>query len=630
MQVNRQRHRALLIGAPLVLLLAGGAVGWFTRGTEAGGGGNTGTVVGRPFPSGTELDATAPTRGTVPATNTAIIDRSTLIGYPDDIGVEVPKGAAVPFALDQTGALVPVDATSLQPVAATAPAALPPVAAVPLTAAVQPAAPPSTAELPDSTTTLAPTGGGAFVDPCTTAATGCAGGVARVLDAPSDGAPQLAPLTISVPFAATGATAAMCGTIEGATVPDPFLAPAVRPTVAVVVNQPSSIALTGTWADGEPLEKLTMVTSPDFDEEWRIAWETEGVQHTLLACLTLPLDLVRTHAAAGRADLAASLLGISSQGRAESGGPLTVTMPLDGEDPPFVDQVGFGSLGEQRAADGSLVPTVHVHYAVVADDLVPPTSTLDRFTAKVYARHDLVENADCAGWANNQQGVVRTRSGFFTISQEQRTVGGRSRPVIVVDGDVELDPALPGGWSGYACVQVFVADASGTRLTLDLRGTQVRSPLSPTYDVGVVIDDPVFPAGWTVEAAWTTRAGALWCGPATLDPGAPGASCTTYARTMPDGAVLTLRAVDDTGVERPGFTIVVAMNTAHCTPDDPLAATSNGCDTGFTERLKVPVDGTGEQSVAVSLQVRRTAAAGSMQTTPGYAWQIGTTQSFTF
>jgi hypothetical protein len=630
MQVNRQRNRALIIGAPLVMLLVGGAVGWFTRGTEAGSGGNSGTVVGRPFPAGSDLDATAPVRGTVPATNTMLVDRSTLIGYPEDTGVEVPKGAAVPFALDASGAVVPVDAASLQPVGATAPGVLPPVVPVPLAAAVPPAAPPSTAALTDSATTLAPAGGGAFVDPCTTAVTACAGGVARVLDAPSDGTPQLAPLTISVPFAATGAAATMCGTIEGTTAPDPFLAPAVRPTVAVVVNQPSSIALTGTWADGEPLEKLTMVTSSEFDQQWRTAWETEGVQHTLLACLTLPLDLVRTHAAAGRADLAASLLGISSKGRAESGGPVTVTMPLDGEDPPFVDGVTFGSLGEQRATDGSLVPTVHVHYAVAADDLVPPTSTLDGLTAKVYARHELVENADCAGWANNQQGIVRTRAGHFTVAQEQRTVSGRSRPVIVIDGDVELDPALPGGWSGYACVQLFVADASGTRITLDLRGTQVRSPLSPTYDIGVVIDDPVFPAGWTVEASWSTRAGALWCGPATLDPAAPGASCTTYARSMPDGAVLTLRAIDDTGTERPPFTVVVPMNTAYCTPDDPLAGSSNGCDTGFTERLKVPVDRTGEQSVSVSLQVRRTAAAGSVQTSPGHAWQIGTTRSFTF
>ena len=439
MQVNRQRTRALLVGAPLVMLLVGGAVGWFTRGTEAGAGGNSGTIVGRPLPSGAELETAAPTRGTVPATNTMLVDRSILLGHPDDVGVEVPKGAALPLALDASGKLVPVDTASLQPTAATAPVALAPVAPVPFTAAVPPAAPPSTAELPDSTTTLAPTGGNSFADPCTTAASApCAGGVARVLDAPTDPAAQLAPLSISVPFAATGTIASMCGAIEGSTVADPFLVPAVRPTVAVVVNQPSSIALTGTWADGEPLEKITMVTSSEFDQQWKTAWETEGVQHSLLACLTLPLDMVRAHASAGRANLAVALLGISSQGRAESGGPITITMPLDGEDPPFVDQVEFGSLGEQRAVDGSLVPTVHVHYAVLADELIPPTTTIDPFSAKVYARHELVENADCAGWANNQQGIVRTNAGHFAIAQEQRTVGGRSRPLIVVDGDIEL------------------------------------------------------------------------------------------------------------------------------------------------------------------------------------------------
>ncbi len=631
MQVKRQRTRALVIGAPLVMLIVGGAVGWFTRGTEAGTGGNSGTVVGRPLPTGGDLESVAPARGTVPAANAMLIDRATLLGYPEDMGVEVPEGAAIPLSLDTSGKLVPVDTASLQPVVATAPTAPPPLAPVPLTEAVPPVAPPSTAELTDTTTTLAPTGGNSFADPCTTvAAAPCTGGPARVLEAPSDAAAQLTPLSISVPFAATGATASMCSAIEATTVPDPFLASGTRPTIAVVVNQPSSIALTGTWSDGEPIEKLTMVTSSEFDQQWRTAWETEGVQHSLLACLTLPLDVVRTHATGGRADIAVSLLGISSQGRAESVGPVTVTMPLDGEDRPFVDQVGFGSLGEQRSADGSLVPTVHVHYAVLADDLLPPTTTLDRLTAKVYGRHDLVENADCAGWANNQQGIVRTRSGHFTIAQEQRTVGGRSRPVIVVDGDIELDPAMPGGWSGYACVQLFVADASGTRFTLDLRGTQVRSPLSPVYDVGVVVDDPVFPAGWKVEAAWSTRAGTVWCGPATLDAATPGASCTTYARSMPDGAVLTLRAIDETGAKRPAFAIVVPMNTAFCTPDDPLAAVSNGCATGFTERLKVPADATGEQSVAVSLQVRRTAAPGSVQTNPAHAWQIGTTQSFTF
>ena len=123
-----------------------------------------------------------------------------------------------------------------------------------------------------------------------------------------------------MPFAATGAYAQMCNDIEGGAVPDPFLAPAVRPTVAVVVNQPSSIALTGTWGDGTPLEKVTMVTSSAFDQQWQQAWDSEGVQHSLLACLTLPLDEVRTHASGGRADLAASLLGISATGRAESGG----------------------------------------------------------------------------------------------------------------------------------------------------------------------------------------------------------------------------------------------------------------------------------------------------------------------
>ncbi len=621
---------ALLIGAPLVMLLIGGGVGWFTRdsgGTSASGG----TVVGRPMPSGAELDAQAPLRSLPSAPNTMVIDQRQLIGFPESEATVVPRGGALPLALDASGSATVVDALTLRPVDDTAPAALPPVDPVPLPAAVPPAAPPSTAAPVESTSTTAAAVDDGFVDPCTTAVDApCAGVAGRTTAEPTPGDRVLDPLTMSVPFAATGAYAAMCGTIEGSAVPDPFLAPAVRPTIAVVVNQPSSVALTGTWSDGTPLEKLTMVTSPEFDQQWQQQWDAEGRQGLLLACSTLPLETVRAHASAGRADLSAGLLAISATGRTELDGEVIVSMPLDGEDPPFVDQVAFGSLGEQYLDDGTLAPTVHVHYAVTTDTLIPAVSTLDQRTAKVYAQHEFVENADCAGWANNQQGLARTSTGEFSVSFEQRTVGGRSRPVTVVDGDLHLDPVLPGGWEGFACTHLFVADDAGNRVTVALRGAQVRSPLTATYAVGVVLDDPLLPEGWTLEATWATAQGGVWCGPATLTAAAPGASCTTYARTAPDGIRLVLRAIDEIGERRPAFVATLPVNTAYCTPDDPYAYLSDGCATGATERVKVPADAAGEQSVRVAVQITRTALAGSVQTSPAHAWRIDVTQSFVF
>lgn len=627
---RRGTSPALLIGAPLVLLLVGGAVGWFTRdsgGTSASGG----TVVGRPMPSGSELDAQAPLRSLPSAPNTMVIDHRELIGWPDVTATVVPRGGALPLALDAGGSATVVDALTLRPLDDTAPAALPPVDPVPLPAAVPPAAPPSTVAPVESTSTTAAPVGDGFVDPCTTAVDApCAGVAGRTTAEPTPGERVPDPLTMSVPFAATGAYAAMCGAIEGSAVPDPFLTPAVRPTIAVVVNQPSSVALTGTWSDGTPLEKLTMVTSPEFDQQWQQQWDTEGRQGLLLACSTLPLETVRAHASAGRADLSAGLLAISATGRTELDGEVTVSMPLDGEDPPFVDQVTVGSLGEQHRDDGTLAPTVHVHYAVTTDTLIPAVSTLDQRTAKVYAQHEFVENADCAGWANNQQGLARTSTGEFSVAFEQRTGGGRSRPVTVVDGDLHLDPVLPGGWEGFVCTHLFVADDAGNRVTVALRGAQVRSPLTATYAVGVVLDDPLLPEGWTLEATWATAQGGVWCGPATLTAAAPGASCTTYARTAPDGIRLVLRAIDETGERRPAFVATLPVNTAYCTPDDPYAYVSDGCATGATERVKVPADATGEQSVRVAVQVTRTALAGSVQTSPAHAWRIDVTQSFVF
>jgi hypothetical protein len=629
-----ERSRLAVIGAPLAMLLVGGGVGWLMRddgsSSSDGGTAGNGTVVGHPIPSGAELETAAPVRPLPAAHNTMIVDTTRILGYPEDASVPVPHGAALPLALSADGSIVAVDAVSLSPATVTGPPTLPPVEAVPLTELAAPGTPPSTLPPPDDAvpTLPPPAQPPGFVDPCITAA-GCAGASGQVLAAADPVAVALDPLQVSMPFAATGAIAQMCNTIEAGNVPDPFLAPASRPTVAVVVNQPSTIALTGTWGDGAPLDKLTMVTSAEFDDQWRQQWD-QGTQGSLVACLTLPLDVVRTHASAGRATLDASLLAISADGRVELGGGVPLTVPIDGEDPPFVDQVNITSLGEQRAADGTLVPTVHVHYAVTSDTIIPAAGKLNQRTAKVYASNAFVENADCAGWAVNQQGLDRSAGGRFTVAFEQRTVAGRNRPVTVVDGDMTLDPAQPGGWNGFACVHLFVADDSGNRVTVALRGAAVRSPRTAVYTVGLQLADAAFPPDWTMSAVWARPGGAEWCGPAKLTNAAPAAACTTYARFAPDGITLIVRGIDAAGAERPAFVVNVPINTAYCNPDDPNAWASDGCNSGFAQTVKVPLDDTGTESATMNLSVSRTADAGTRLDNPSQSWQIDIPQAFSF
>jgi hypothetical protein len=625
-----ERSRLALIGAPLAALLIGGGVGWFMR-DDSGPAATSGTVVGRDLPAGAELDALAPVRPLASAHNTMVIDQTRIVGMPERTTVHVPAAAALPLSLGSDGTITPVDARSLRPVEATTPPALPPVEPVPVTELPAPAEPVVTSPPPDGAapTTSAPTADPTFIDPCVLNS-GCPGGPALALAEPTTVAKALDPFQMSVPFAASGAIADMCNTIEAGAVPDTFLSPATRPTVAVVTNQPSTIALSGTWSDGQPLDKLTMVTSTDFDDQWQQQWDGQGVQGLLVACITLPLDTVRAHAAAGRALLDATVLGISATGRVELGGGVSLSIPLDGEDPPFVDQLSVTSLGELRQADGTLAPTVHVHYAVVSDNIIPPAGQLNQRTAKVYGSHAFVENADCAGWAVNQQGLDRSGSGEFTVSLEQRTIAGRSRPVTVVDGDLTLDPVQPGGWDGFLCAHLFVADDSGNRVTVALRGAEVRSPRTAVYTVGTQIIDDTFPADWKVEATWSRPDGGVWCGPAELTSASGGATCTTYARSAPDGITLLLRGVDAAGADRPAFVMVVPVNTAYCNPDDPDAWSSDGCSTGFTQRIRVPLDAAGTESVVMALSVVRAVEQGTRLDNPSNTWRIGLTQAFAF
>jgi hypothetical protein len=134
--------------------------------------------------------------------------------------------------------------------------------------------------------------------------------------------------------------------------------PATRPTLAVVVNQPSTIAISGTWADGSPMDKLTLVTSPAHDEEWRQTWDQQRVQRDILACITLGLDDVRTHASNGIAELQADVLAISATGRAQSAGHAVLNIPV-AADRLFADGVAFSDVGERPQPMACCI-TVHL------------------------------------------------------------------------------------------------------------------------------------------------------------------------------------------------------------------------------------------------------------------------------
>lgn len=412
------------------------------------------------------------------------------------------------------------------------------------------------------------------------------------------------PLRLSTPFAAVSGFAALCNEVEAGNVPDANLDPAVRPTLAVLVNQPSTVAISGTWADGALLEKTTMVTLPAHDDEWQGLYTQTGEQRTIIACLTLPIDEVRAHAVDGVAQLRASVLAISASGQADLNATVTLNVANEFNDPFFVDQVSIIGRGEQRRPDGVLYPTVHVHYAFLSDEVVPAGSALQPGQVRVLGDHAFIEGADCAGWAANQQGIDRTHSGRFAVTSDIRKVAGHDRAVTVVDGDVYLDPTSPGGWEGSLCVRLQATDQDGDqRATLALRGAHVRSPRTATYEVGVSADE-------SMQVSWTSASG-HGCASTTLS-SRSGARCALSARWAPDGIMVRLTIDDNTAL------IGVPVNTGYCNPDDALES-GDGCNAGLTQTYQLPLG----DSVRVTLQVIRSAAPGVLWDDPSNTWAVG-------
>lgn len=617
-----------IIGAPVLLLVAGGVAGRLTRADDHGAATTSGRS-GVPLPTGAAFDAYAPVRPLPAAPHHVVYDRSTIVGYTAPKGVEVPVGAALP--LDQ-GNTAPVDLTTLRPAPPTHIAAAPTPDAAPIAVVAPPAsspstvAPPTAPPAPTSTTIVR----SQYVDPCTTSPS-CVGAAAQVRNSAERAPNTVDPLQMTLPFAAANGMAPLCATIEQPVgVPDAFLSPAMRPTVAVAVNQPSTIALSGTWSDGGVLEKVTMVTLPAHDAAWRTALASHHVQRDVLACLTLPLDTVRAHATGGHARLNAHLLAISATGRTEIDGPVTLDVPLDSDDLRFADQVRFGDLGLQRQPDATLAPTVHVHYAFTADTMVA-AGHLDSRTTRVYDRHALLENADCAGWANNQQGIDRTAGSVYTVTHEQRTLSGRVRPITVVDGDIRLDPTAPPGWQGYLCTQLVAADAAGNRETLVLRGAEVHSPLTPTYAIGAAVDDTSLPKGMHLSLTFTRVDRLALCTTSVQTPGtsggAAGAACAVSAGAAPDGVVVGAQLLDAKGAGLPAVAITVPVNVTACNSDDAYGALTDGCSTGYRQGFDLSL-GAGKGTAHAMLVVDRDARAGSMTTNPAHQWQIGDIRSF--
>ena len=610
------------------MLLIGGGTGWLMRDTARGNESGTAvTVVGATVPA--DLAQFAPEQLIFAPPNPAVIDPASIIGFQPAGTIEVPTTAALDLPLAAGGSVAVVDATTHLPVETVAPSAFT-VSAPTHIDSLPPLAPPeSTLPLPvdtplDGGTT--PTGPDApsFIDPCVTQSTPCAGLPAVVRSAAAiDDTAALAPLQISLPVSGTEGFAAQCDAIQSGDVPDTLLSPATRPTIAVLVNQPSALALTGQWADGAAFDKATMVTSPADDAEWRRSWDQDRAQRNIVACYTVPLDEVRTHASAGIGELRANVLAISATGRTEISGRVTLNIPTDGDDYFFAERLVVADRGVQRRSDGVLYPTVHVHYAFLSDTVATTGSDLDPATTHVYGEHAFVEGADCAGWAANQQGRDRTSGALFTVTSEERNVSGRPRNVTIVDGDVYLDPNMDSGWEGQFCVRLTAADEppgseSLEPLTLALRGTALRSPRTADHAISVMLEGAV----GQFSATWTTRTGLTLCTAAVLTTEQAGATCTVSTHFAADGVRVAV-----TNAAASLLSALVPINSAYCNPDDPFGAAADGCSRGFTQPLEVPMGA--DSTVRVVLQVDRTADAGVLWQDPSQAWQVGPVTSFT-
>ena len=116
--MSRTRRRrtpvAVMIGAPVVMLLVGGTVGWFMRDDASSGRAGRATrsnspiatVVGAPLPIA--LDSMVPQRPLPPAANPAVIDPASIIGLDTAGVIEVPAAAAFDLPLVPGGSATPV------------------------------------------------------------------------------------------------------------------------------------------------------------------------------------------------------------------------------------------------------------------------------------------------------------------------------------------------------------------------------------------------------------------------------------------------------------------------------------------------------------------------------------------
>ncbi len=197
---------------------------------------------------------------------------------------------------------------------------------------------------------------------------------------------------------------------------------------------------------------------------------------------------------------------------------------------------------------------------------------------------------------------------------------------------------------GQFCVRLTAVDAPlggvastvGDGATLALRGVSLRGPRTADYAVGVALDGTGFPAEWQLRTEWRSEASGALCVPASLSSDGSAeqrdATCAASARVAPEGMIVTLTARDPAGEELPLMAIRVPVNTAYCNLDDPYGYLADGCSTGFSLPLELPLAAGpargAPESVRVVLQVSRTAVAGALWRDPSHAWAIGPLTSF--
>ncbi len=475
-------------------------------------------------------------------------------------------------------------------------------------------------------------------------ASGCPSGLSGVVLDPLEGRldERILPIDVSQPFAAVGPFARACATAEDGIAPDPELFPSQRPTVAVLVNAPVDLRLTGTWADGSTIEPLPMHISEDHISRWQADVDGNKGQGTLIACATLPRAIVEAHAEGRIAPLQANVEVVAGEASYSTGARVELNVPAN------ADQIALAtpritSLGEMTF-NGVRYPAVNVHVEYLltvpgeanAENPTgaPPTATTTHMAA------GFVTRGGCGAWAN---GTLSPDDEFTTNRQvtpygnwetrtEERTVNGRPQQVQIVDLQVLGDYDMPSGWEGQVCVALW---SGADRTPIGLWAASARAPRSPEFHVSVGMGD--LNADWRVEVEFPCRTqlsnGFLDDGTATGVWGRAGADCGELSgRWLADGLPVRAYVVDSFGFKRQPFETRIPVNLEYCNTDDPWSGIVGGCDQSsrlYTFDMPLGTGWPQPDTVQLLVRVERHAEPGinfHVDPDPSHQWRIGTVE----